>query len=34
MNRFFSIVMCVLLSGASLFAQEGRSQGKQGLQEV
>lgn len=24
MNRFFSIVMCVLLSGASLFAQEDK----------
>ena len=30
MNRFFSIVMCVLLSGASLFAQEDKKDVRRG----
>lgn len=30
MNRFFSIVMCVLLSGASLFAQEDKKDIRRG----
>lgn len=30
MNRFFSIVMCVLLSGASLFAQEDKKNVRRG----
>ena len=30
MNRFFSIVMCVLLSGASLFAQEHKKDVRRG----
>lgn len=30
MNRFFSIVLCVLLSGASLFAQEDRKDVRRG----
>ena len=30
MNRFFSIVLCVLLSGASLFAQEDKKDVRRG----
>ena len=30
MNRFFSIVLCVLLSGASLFAQEDKTDVRRG----